>query len=710
MNLDSLSIVCSQVDTLLKTLTKQTSKTTNQELNSLIDHHGTEVISYLLKVLFTETSNEVALDGSNINQVACEQPLTQLLASRIPGLLQRSDFETLLAQTYPEDKDNLPAGCNHLRKPIAHLDFLSKILQLSAFQKVLFGIAFSHHPLFQERAPTWVLQRLGEFVNHHKKNSSKKSANNGGVNSNSNTLNNKESKYLLTEVANSLQNMASDNFKGERDISPSNNVDFREPLKIKEGYGIDGSIIPSYHTIIDFLLSSKHDDELTLSKTDQCKEFIKLLKVTFPQNSCPVELIPMLYPSDPEYNCSQETLNKKPPVMHVFTSSLGGKKSKNEHKDSGCMPSKRIRSNSEISTSRSSSDLIPSVHEILSQNIDKIIFEYGYVFTSSASECESRLRELWLADGIEETLSSGLLSASQENLGGMENKSQMIMKPETVAKCMMMMGNTLEGCHKRSHAFEEDEMNSFNPKTWDVNCFLSVVFKYNKNLSCKSVCSHFDNSRFIAKSEKQFQFYDEAIGVMMNWATEHNKQEGMADEIKRDNYPLDFFFSKEWRNVENQVIFLESALDNTENKRDYFIFEALQSYNQVKISQNDDLKKLFSHCKKTVLARFWSCDLFIDCLIHLYDKRLSLTTEQRSVLYEIGKKSCEMIPGLMGYFLLESFYGKVNRIVHVRFLTYDNFSYVLYLFKMKNGDKTLERSMIFRNYIKLDNKKYVSLT
>lgn len=341
MNLDNLSVVCSQVDTLLKSLSKEKAKTTNQELNSLIDHHGTEVLSYLLKVLITKTSNEVKEDSSNILQVAQEQPLTQLLASRIPGLLQRSDFITLIAQTYPECTNpaegntrnglliNKPAEFTHLRKPIAHLDFLSKVLQLSAFQKVLFGIAFSHHNLFAEKAPHWVLQRLSEFVNQQKKNSNKnkkdkrsdrnkdKDLNDTDLpNSNNNTLSGADRDRLAAELINA------------RSDSPfiAGSDSKIEPLKTREGYGIDGSIIPSYHTIIDFLLSSKHAK--SLSSEPQTKEFMGLLRATFPHNNCPVELIPMLYPNDPEYNTTRDSFNRKVPVLNIFTGNTSYKKSK----------------------------------------------------------------------------------------------------------------------------------------------------------------------------------------------------------------------------------------------------------------------------------------------------------------------------------------------------------------------------------------------
>ena len=148
MNLDNLSTVCNQIDNLLKNLTKQNVKSTNQEINSLIDNQGTEILSYLLKRLFNETCNLINKDGSNINHVisnSIEFPVISLLSSRIANLLQRADFINLLASTYPdydrdEDKENNSGSKQQQGSVIAHLDFLSKVLSISNFQKVLFGI------------------------------------------------------------------------------------------------------------------------------------------------------------------------------------------------------------------------------------------------------------------------------------------------------------------------------------------------------------------------------------------------------------------------------------------------------------------------------------------------------------------------------------------------------------------------------------------
>ena len=226
---------------LLKNLTKKNAKTTNQELNTLTDYHGNELQTYLLHRLFEITaaqgltkdsshghgSSYSSLSGGGKGSnggtsLAGDPVLVQnLLASRVPSLLQRPDFITLIAQTYPEtgaeaaaaggssEEQAAKVSSKHLRRPIAHLDFLSKVLALSAFQKILFGIAFSYHPAFKNKAPTWVLARLGEFIESQTRNSRK----------------------------------------------PNASADEGEAtLKTTDGYGIDGSLVPTYHTIVDFLL------------------------------------------------------------------------------------------------------------------------------------------------------------------------------------------------------------------------------------------------------------------------------------------------------------------------------------------------------------------------------------------------------------------------------------------------------------------------
>ena len=231
MNLDNVSIACSEVDQLLNNLTKKNLKQTNQELNTLIDYHGTDLQQYLLRRLFEFTS-----DTSNTQNISTKSRTAQdtntnspfehyrgLLASRIPSLLQRQDFITLISQTYPDttEKDNSDENenlfsihKNNLRKPIQHLDYLSKSLQLSTFQKILFGIAFSYHKDFT-KAPNWVLQRLSEFIDSSNRNTKNKSSN--------------------TSIA--------DEFSGE-----TGNC-----LKTADGYGFDGSLVPIFHVIVDFL-------------------------------------------------------------------------------------------------------------------------------------------------------------------------------------------------------------------------------------------------------------------------------------------------------------------------------------------------------------------------------------------------------------------------------------------------------------------------
>ena len=91
MNLDNVSLACSEVDQLLKNLTKKNLKTTNQELNTLIDYHGTDLQQYLLRRLFEFTSQSNSSSNNSSKRASitettgspANEHYERLLASRI---------------------------------------------------------------------------------------------------------------------------------------------------------------------------------------------------------------------------------------------------------------------------------------------------------------------------------------------------------------------------------------------------------------------------------------------------------------------------------------------------------------------------------------------------------------------------------------------------------------------------------------------------
>ena len=497
-----------------------------------------------------------------------------------------------------------------------------------------------------------------------------------------------------------------------------------EPLKIQDGYGIDGTIIPSYHVIIDFLYNSKFSENLVAENTTV--EFLQLMRITFPLAYCPAELIPMLYSSDPEYNLTSETANKEEELSNLnyippFTSAFIGRdvnnnnasqdqnvqnnenNTKNKKKkvinntDSLTVPSKRIRSNSELSaksTSPTTAELIPSVSGILHQHLEEIIMEYGYVFTASQNECETRLKELWHVDTLADSLDSEFAETDSCKVSG-----------KVIAKVIMMMANTLEGLPKSpgskfNHVlFESENLNGetspeFYPSTWNVENFLHAIKKFNSKIKMMEVIKHFDSPRFLVKTREQFNLYNLTIEILRRWDNQITKQvhgdesvdQNSNNKVEPVDFPIDFLFSSSWENVENQIIFIETTLnlcvfdekpidlgiilalwDLTNSKinpRPKMMLEIIKFYENKKIvAQEENMDDAdnsnnnnFDEQSIIQLLLFWNCPQFVDCLIANYDRLIS--NNDCNKIYNLIVKSIKMIPSAVALALLEAFYAR----------------------------------------------------
>ncbi|XP_043234309.1 CCR4-NOT transcription complex subunit 1-like isoform X1 [Amphibalanus amphitrite] len=161
MNLDSSSYALIQISNIVANLTKKNFKVSSQEIQQLVEAHGSDAQIHLLRCLFTHVDWEAG--GRSGGPTNKDNPQLQLLQQLCASLATRPNFVHTLC--YAVDHRTFRRGGQTARL----LHDLPRTLKLKKAEEVAFAIALLHSrdPETVKQAEQFVQQRLPELVRNY---------------------------------------------------------------------------------------------------------------------------------------------------------------------------------------------------------------------------------------------------------------------------------------------------------------------------------------------------------------------------------------------------------------------------------------------------------------------------------------------------------------------------------------------------------------